>query len=61
MTAKEKANYFIETYGRETAEKIIFEILNEIQKHWSQETIDFYLDIKLEIQNRTPKKQYLNT
>lgn len=43
---EKKAKYLLEKYGKETANKIVGEILTELQENWNQERIDFYLDIK---------------
>ena len=47
MNEEQKAKDLVLKYGLETSEKIVDEIITELQEDWNQERIDFYLDVKL--------------
>lgn len=50
MTPIQKAKSLLSNNCKEVANKIVDNILNEIQSNWNQTRIDFYLDVKNEIQ-----------
>jgi len=50
MTPKIKAEELINAHGKVVANKVVDGILTEIQENWNQSRIDFWLDVKNELQ-----------
>lgn len=49
MEVVKKAIELINLHGFEVANKICDSMITEFQEDWNQEKIDFYLDVKLEM------------
>ena len=49
MDPRTKAKELIVAHGKEVANKIVDALLTEVQTSWNQKRIDFYLDVKNEI------------
>ena len=47
-----KAEDLILKYGLETSQKVVNEIITELQEEWNQDRIDFYLDVKLYLDSK---------
>jgi hypothetical protein len=50
MNAKEKAKKLVEKHGKELAKRIVDGCMDELQIDWNQERIDYYLDVRFEIE-----------
>jgi len=46
---KNKAIELVNKYGKIFASNVCDDIITELKENWNQERIDFYLDVKLEI------------
>ena len=49
MNEYEKAKQLVLLHGVDIANKVVDGILDEIQIKWNQERIDYYLDVRREI------------